>query len=64
MSLVKKKTAETLKERQVEQDTIVEFVSLLKNCELARYTPITQVEMQKDYEKAYRTISVIDKQIR
>ena len=60
----KEKITETLNERQVEQSTVAEFVNLLKNCELARYTPITQVEMQQDYDKAFKTISVIDKQIR
>lgn len=60
----KDKITEILNEREVENTTVLEFVSILKNCELARYTPITQVEMQQDYEKAARTISEIDKQIR
>ena len=40
-----------------------EFISLLENCEFARYTPATSVEMQQDYEKASRVISEIDKQL-
>ena len=60
----KEKITETLLERQVEDHTVTEFISILKNCELARYTPITQVEMQQDYDKASKTISEIDKQIR
>ncbi|MDO6595727.1 BatD family protein [Oceanihabitans sp. 2_MG-2023] len=60
----KDKITETLNEREVENTTVSEFVSILQNCELARYTPITQVEMEQDYEKASRTISEIDKQIR
>ncbi len=59
----KDKIQNLLLEKQVSQATIVEFVSILKNCELARYTPITQVEMEQDYEKAAKTISAIDKQI-
>ena len=60
----KDKISDILNERQVDKNTIIEFISILKNCELARYTPITQVEMQQDYEKSSRTISEIDKQIR
>jgi hypothetical protein len=59
----KEKIMVLLEKRKVEQTLISEFISLLKNCELARYTPITQVEMQQDYEKAAKTISLIDKQI-
>ena len=60
----KDKISDILNERQVDNNTILEFISILKNCELARYTPITQVEMQQDYDKSSRTISEIDKQIR
>lgn len=60
----KEKISTLLSERQVSDDAISEFVNLLKNCELARYTPITQVEMKQDYDRASKTISLIDKQIR
>jgi len=60
----KDKISDILNERLVDSNTILEFISILKNCELARYTPITQVEMQQDYDKSSRTISEIDKQIR
>ena len=60
----KEKISTLLKERQVSDEVISEFVNLLKNCELARYTPITNVEMKQDYNKASKTISLIDKQIR
>ncbi|WP_142784743.1 BatD family protein [Changchengzhania lutea] len=53
-----------LKERGVKPDVIHDFESLLENCELARYTPITVVTMKEDYEKAAKTISLIDKQAR
>ena len=53
-----------LNKRGVEAHIISEFDSLLKNCELARYTPITIVTMQQDYDKAAKTISSIDKQIK
>jgi len=60
----KEKIENLLLKRKVEESTVSEFISLLKNCELARYTPITQVEMQQDYDKAARTISLIDKQLK
>ncbi|WP_299891464.1 BatD family protein [uncultured Lacinutrix sp.] len=53
-----------LSQREVDTTVISEFDSLLENCELARYTPITTVTMQQDYDKAAKTINLIDKQIR
>jgi len=60
----KEKIDELLTEKQVDASVISEFISILESCELARYTPITQVTMQNDYKKAVSTISAIDKQIR
>lgn len=60
----KEKIEQLLIEKQVENDVISDFISILENCELARYTPITQVTMQNDYDKAAKTISLIDKQLR
>lgn len=53
-----------LSKRQVADTTIENFTSLLQSCELARYTPSTNVAMQQDYDKASQTISEIDKQIK
>jgi hypothetical protein len=61
--LSKDKIKSLLLEKGVDESSVIEFNSILKNCELARYTPITNVEMQNDYEKAASTISVIDKQM-
>ncbi len=60
----KEKIDTILKERQVEAGVVSGFISILENCELARYTPITQVTMKNDYDKAAQTISFIDKQLR
>ena len=60
----KERIEELLAKRQVDSSVILEFISILESCELARYTPITQVTMQNDYKKAVSTISKIDKQIR
>ncbi|MEY8849648.1 BatD family protein [Psychroserpens sp. XS_ASV72] len=60
----KEKIQGLLAERQVNSETIKAFINILEHCELARYTPITNVEMQQDYEKAVQTVSVIDKELR
>jgi len=60
----KEKIQDLLQTRKVENNVVLEFIEILKNCELARYTPITNVEMQQDYNKAAQTISVIDKTIK
>ena len=41
-----------------------DFIGIIENCELARYTPIDNVTMQEDYDRAAKTISLIDKQAR
>ena len=53
-----------LGEKQVENEVILDFNKILESCELARYTPIDIVTMQEDYDKAAKTISLIDKQAR
>ncbi|WP_406685196.1 BatD family protein [Seonamhaeicola sp. MEBiC1930] len=62
--LSKDKINSLLKSKGVEDATIKDFMGILENCELARYTPVDQVTMQEDYEKAAKTISLIDKQAR
>ncbi|MFB9055129.1 BatD family protein [Mariniflexile ostreae] len=62
--LSKDKIKTLLIERQVDAEVIVDFKNLLERCELARYTPIDIVTMQEDYDKAAKTISIIDKQAR
>ncbi|MGB5419523.1 MAG: protein BatD, partial [Algibacter sp.] len=62
--LSKDKINNLLNEKGVDDAVIKEFGSILKRCELARYTQIDIVTMQEDYEKAAKTISLIDKQAR
>ena len=62
--LSKDRISHLLKEKQVDDSVILDFVNIIENCDLARYTPITSVEMQHDYDKAAKTISLIDKQAR
>lgn len=62
--LSKEKITELLEIKKVENEVITDFNKILERCELARYTPIDIVTMQEDYEKASKTISLIDKQAR
>ena len=62
--LSKDKIKSLLGGKGVEETVVKDFESILENCELARYTPIDVVTMQEDYDKAAKTISLIDKQAR
>lgn len=62
--LSKDKIRTLLSDRGVDAETIKDFSNIMENCDLARYTPITAVTMQADYDKAAKTISLIDKQAR
>lgn len=59
----KDKIASLLAEKAVDENTITGFTFLLKNCEMARYSPFSNVQMQQDYSKASEVISYLDKQL-
>jgi len=59
----KEKIAMLLAKRDVEDDVVTVFVSLLKSCEFARYTPTSNVAINQDYNKSVSVISSIDKQM-
>lgn len=59
----KDKIAVLLNERKVDETTKDGFVALLKNCEMARYSPFSDVQMHQDYDKASEVISYLDKQL-
>lgn len=59
----KDKIASLLSERKVDQATSEGFLGLLANCERARYSPFSNVQMQQDYDKASEVISSMDKQL-
>ncbi|AWX44328.1 hypothetical protein HME9304_01328 [Flagellimonas maritima] len=59
----KEKITIILTDKNVSSDDIDGFISLLKNCEMARYSPFSDVQMQNDYEKASDIISKLDKQL-
>jgi len=57
----KENIAKLLNKKEVGPATIKVFMTLLKDCDLARYTPSADVKMKEDYEKAKNMISIIDK---
>nr|WP_299388119.1 BatD family protein [Allomuricauda sp.] len=59
----KEKITSILVDKNVAPEGIEGFISLLKNCEMARYSPFSDVQMQNDYEKASEVISKLDKQL-
>ena len=59
----KDKIASLLSEKEIDETTNHAFVDLLKNCEMARYSPFSDVQMKQDYNKASETISSIDKKL-
>lgn len=61
--LSKEKVQELLSEKQVAPDTLQDFVQLLTNCEMARYAPYTQTDIDNDYQQAAAIITLLDKQL-
>jgi hypothetical protein len=59
----KEKIEEILKNKNVNHSTLEGFISLLTACELARYTPLSAVDMQNDLDKAAEVINTLDKQL-
>ncbi|WP_298365093.1 BatD family protein [uncultured Lutibacter sp.] len=55
--------SELLNNRNVDLDTIKQFVDVLNSCNFARYTPTTNVMMEQEFEKAKEVITNIDKQL-
>ncbi|MEC7770662.1 MAG: BatD family protein [Bacteroidota bacterium] len=59
----KDKITSILSEKNVEKGDVEGFIGLLTSCEMARYSPFSNVQMQQDYEKASEVISNLDKQL-
>jgi hypothetical protein len=59
----KDKIETLLTQKEVDSSTKDGFIGLLKNCEMARYSPFSDVQMQQDYDKASEVISYLDKQL-
>lgn len=59
----KENIQELLLDRKANQETVSNFIQLMNDCEFARYTPSSDVAMQKDYDKAVSLISELEKQL-
>ena len=60
----KEKISEILKSKNAESETILDFIRLTENCELARYAMSSESTIQQDYEKAVAIISELEKQLK
>lgn len=59
----KERITELLQEKSVNKEDIQSFIQVFKSCDMARYSPVSEVEMNADYEKAKAAITQIDKQL-
>jgi hypothetical protein len=54
---------ELLISRNASPETVIEFINLTENCELARFAPSSSATIQQDFDKAVLIISDLEKQI-
>lgn len=52
-----------LVEKKVKKQTALEYVTVIENCERARYAPGSSVHIQEDFEKASKLIALMDRQL-
>ena len=60
----KLKINSVLAERRVSEKTCHAFVTLLENCEQARYAPGSLVNMNEDFKDASSIIAILDKELK
>ncbi len=60
----KERISELLLSRNVQPETVNDFIKLAEDCEFARYAPSSSTAIQHDYEKAAAIISELEKQMR
>tara|TARA_B100000787_G_scaffold29375_2_gene19570 strand:+ start:286 stop:2004 length:1719 start_codon:yes stop_codon:yes gene_type:complete len=59
----KDKITELLKNNSLDESVINSFIEVFNSCDMARYSPVSVVEMKDDYEKSKLVITQIDKQL-
>ena len=59
----KEKITEILEKRNINSKTIHQFIDVLKHSDFARYSPVTNTEMEKEFETAKQVIVALDKQL-
>lgn len=57
------KISEILTDKNIDSASITNFLNVFNSCDFARYTPITNVQMKEEYEKATQVIVELDKQL-
>ena len=58
----KENITQILQQKKVDDQTIHQFIDVLKASDFARYTPITNIEMKEEFERAKHVIVQLDKQ--
>ena len=61
--LSKAKIQTLLKTKNVEHEVAKDFISVVENCELARYAPGSDGSIQADYERASKVMVTLDRQL-
>ena len=59
----KEKISKLLVDKSVNQQTIDRFIKTLNDCDFARYTPSSNLQMEKEYQHAAEIIMELDKQL-
>ncbi|WP_405610731.1 BatD family protein [Polaribacter sp. Asnod1-A03] len=59
----KERITEILEDKKVDAAIITKFIDVLKSSDFARYTPITDTEMEAEFERAKQVIIQLDKQL-
>ena len=59
----KENITKILEEKNTNETTIKQFIDVLKASDFARYTPVTDTEMQQEFERAKQVIVELDKQL-
>ena len=55
---------ELLLSRNASPETVIDFIALTENCELARFAPSSSTAIHQDFDKAVMIISDLEKQIK
>jgi hypothetical protein len=61
--LSKEKIRELLSNKGALNEDVEQFLTLLKNCEMARYSPLSKTEIDDDYQLAKKTLAQLDKNL-
>ena len=63
LDYTKEKIKEVLMGKKISEKEIDIFMQVIKNCEIARFSPTTDVKMKSDFDKALTIMATIDKKL-